>query len=145
MRMSFGSYLPTYDLPNKVLNFLRKYPASHVFHYENYATKLYAPFVDLLSLPDYQEWNHPPFEIVNRSLSQSELQLMQLLNVLLPVKSSRFLGNIDFLSPESYSVQTYCKSNKKIVREFNARWKNVVDEINLLIPKQSMLKLPSID
>ena len=125
---------------------MRKYPESHVFHYENYATKLYAPFLDLLSLPDHQEWNHPPFEIVNRSLSQSELQLMRLLNVLLPAKSSRFLGNtlISF-RPNHIPVQTYCQSNKKIVREFNARWKTVVDEINLLIPKQSMLRLPSID
>ena len=146
LKISFASYLPSYDLPLKILRFLRKYPASHVFHYKNYRTKLFAPLLDLLSLPPDEDWNFPPFETINRSLSQSELYFMRSLNFLLPTRLSKSIGSkLITLRPSLGYVKDNFYSNNILLREFNTRWSPVVDEINLLVPRESALSLPSID
>ena len=145
LKVSFSSYLPTYNLPSKILFFLRKFPTAHVFHYDNYRTKLHAPFLDLLRLPD-NEWDFPLFELVNRSLSQSELKLMRLINCFLPIKASKLIGRrLTLMRPSRTEQNISSRLDTILVREFITRWRPVVDSINLLIPKESAIKLPSID
>ena len=146
LKISFPNFLPRYDFPLRILRLLRKYPATHVFHYKNYRTKLFAPLLNLLSLPHDEDWNLPPIEIVNRSLSQSELYLMRSLNCFLPTRFSKSIGSrLITLRPSLVYEKNNFYFNNILLREFNARWSPVVDEINLLVPRASALSLPAID
>ena len=146
LKISFASYLPRYDLPLKILRFLKKYPKAHIYHYNNCRDNLLAPLLDVLSLPYDEDWNIPPFKIINRSLSQSEIYLMRSLNCLLPTRLSKSIGSkLIALRPYFREEKTNFYLTKVILSEFNARWSPVVDNINQLIPREAALSLPSID
>ena len=146
LKMSFANYLPMYDLPDKVLSFLRTYPSSHIFHYDNYRTKLYAPLLELLSLPYNENWSFPPFQLVNRSLSQSEIIFMRLCNYVFPKKLSKSIGKrlISF-RPSLMNEKFKKQYDDRLIRDFNIRWRPIVDEINSYTHEESRLTLPAID
>lgn len=144
---SVEDWLGIYDFPEVLMRFLDEVEASRqnvclrVDHYGSQRQELLACLKQWLVLPSAGPWHAITGELVNRSLTPSELTLMRWLNARDPNLALRTGDHLIQRLPQLRGAGG--APSAPVIERFVQKWQDAIAQLNQRLPSQAQLSLPS--